>query len=177
MRNKRPVVLWTFFACGMLPVLFLITGCGSPPRSEHSPGTLSTNEQRALTIATERAIEQAGLNAAFLGDKRLFVDVRGIGVADLGKQHVQGTIIPLIQNQGATVEFDKSKADSVLITYIRIAGVERLIKDTWHQTRGDVELIFQRSIGGDVVEKQGIGSVTITYSKGFLGLFPNEKIR
>ena len=65
---------------------FLTTGCQDEIQRTTSAGILATNEQRVLTMATERAIKQAGLDASFLGDKKLYLDVRNVGMADLGRQ-------------------------------------------------------------------------------------------
>lgn len=176
MKSMNGVVLKAMTVWFVLSIS-LTASCEDNIQRLTSPGILSTNEQRALTMATERAIEQAGLDASFLGDKKLYLDVRNIGAADLGRQHVAGMLVPLLENQGAIIEFDESNADSILITYIRIAGVERERKGDWNKTRGDVELGFQRKIGGNMIEKRGIGSVTITYDKGLFGMFPNESIR
>ena len=156
-----------------IAAMVMTAGCEAP-ETITSPGTLSTSEQRALNIATERAIKQAGLDAAFLGEESLFIDVRGAAMGDLGKQHVASIIVPLIEQQGATISLDQKSTESTLVCYIRIAGVEREKKEKFERTSADVELGFQKRIHGDLIEKRGIGNVTI--EKGdFFG--PYEKIK
>lgn len=143
-------------------------------------GVLSAMHQRALNAATARAIERAGIDEGFLGPEKVYVDVKAVGAADLGKQHVTGAVLAELETLGAHLVDDPTQADSTISCFINVAGTDpgegEFLFWKWKEVKADVELSFKKTTGQVVIKKQGVG--TATYNETwFLGLGPKTKIK
>ena len=169
-------------AVSLLAVFILATaGCSTteilPPSNV---GVLSAMHQRALNVATARAIERAGIDENFLGPGKVYVDVKAVGAADLGKQHVRGAVIAELDTIGQIMLDNPSQADSLISCYIHVAGTDpdegAFLFWKWESVKADVELSFSKTAGRKVIKKQGVG--TATYSETwFLGFGPETRIK
>lgn len=143
-------------------------------------GVLSAMHQRAMNAATVRAIEQAGIDEDFLGPGRIYIDVKAVGSADLGKQHVSGAILAELDALGAHILEDPAQADSTIYCFINVAGTDpadgKFLFWKWEEVKADVELSFSKTTGLKVIKKQGVG--TATYKETwFFGMGPETKIK
>jgi len=163
--------------------LFIVTvnGCSTteiPPPT--NVGVLSAMHQRALNAATIRAIEQAGIDELFLGPEKIYVDVKAVGAADLGKQHVMGAVLAELDTLGARLIDDPAQADSTVSCFINVAGTDpdegKFLFWKWKEVKADVELSLKKTTGQVMIKKQGVG--TARYNETwFLGLGPERKIK
>lgn len=64
-------------------------------------GVLSAMHQRALNAATVKAVEQAGVDEMFVGSESIYLDIKAMSSADLGKQHVSGAVTLEFETRGA----------------------------------------------------------------------------
>jgi hypothetical protein len=162
-------------------VIMTAAGCSTtkilPPTNV---GVLSAMQQRALNEATVRAVEQAGINEFFLGSDKIYIDVKAVGAADLGKQHVTGAVLAELETIGATTVKDPARANSIVSCFINVAGTDpadgEFLFWKWKDVKADVQLSFTKTTGQIVIKKQGVGKAT--YSETwFLGFGPETKIR
>jgi hypothetical protein len=187
-RLIKAVVIWPVADAPKLwrlsIVLFIMGGAGCATKTEILPptnvGVLSAMHQRALNAATTRAIEQAGIDESFLGPEKVYLDVKAVGAADLGKQHVSGAVLSELDTLGAVVVDDPSAADSTVSCLIHVAGTDpdkgEFLFWKWKEVKADVELSFAKTIGQKVIKKRGVG--TATYNETwFLGFGPETKIK
>ena len=165
-------------------VLILIAAAGGCSTTEITPptnvGVLSAMHQRALNAATVRAIEQAGIDEFFLGIEKIYLDVKAVGAADLGKQHVAGAVLAELDTLGAHLLDDPTQADSTVSCFINVAGTDpdegEFLFWRWKEVKADVQLSFKKTTGQVAIKKQGVG--TATYNETwFLGLGPETKIK
>ena len=163
--------------------LYIVTvsGCNSmeiPPPT--NVGVLSAMQQRALNAATVRAIKQAGVDEFFLGPEKIYVDVKAVGAADLGKQHVAGAVLAELDTLGTGFLDDPTQADSTVSCFINVAGTDpgegEFLFWKWKKVKADVELSFKKTTGQVVIKKQGVGKATYNET-WFLGLGPKRKIK
>lgn len=167
--------------CSMA-LLVVAAGCGTTV--EVSPatnvGVLSAMHQRALNAATVRAIEQAGVDEYFLGSGKVYLDVKAVGAADLGKQHVSGAVLAELDTLGAVILDDPTKAASTVHCFIHVAGTDpeegEFLFWKWKEVKADVELGFSKVTAQKVMKKQGVGKATYSES-WFLGIGPETKIK
>lgn len=164
--------------------LLLVTATGCSTNVEVMPpvsvGVLSAMHQRALNAATARAIEQAGINEDFVAPQRIYVDVKAVGAADLGKQHVSGAVLSELDTLGAVIVDDPTTADSTVSCFIHVAGTDpdegEFLLWKWKEVKADVELSFTKTAGQKVIKKQGVGKATYNET-WFIGLGPETKIK
>jgi len=162
-------------------VIMTAAGCSTvevqPPTNV---GVLSAMHQRALNAATVRAIEQAGVDEFFVGSEKIYIDVKAVGAADLGKQHVTGSVLSELETIGASTVKDPAGADSTIACFIHVAGTDpgegEFLFWKWKTVKADVELNFTKATGQKVIKKQGVGKAT--YSETwFFGFGPETKIK
>jgi len=164
--------------------LYIVTvsGCSStePPRPTSKIGVLSATHQRALNAATVRAIEQAGVDEFFLGPEKIYVDVKAVGAADLGKQHVAGAVLAELDTLGAHSVNDPAQADTTVSCFIHVAGMDpsegEFLFWKWKEVKADVELSFKKTTDQIATKKQGVGKATYNET-WFLGMGPERKIK
>jgi hypothetical protein len=166
-------------------VLFLLAaGTGCATNVEVTPqvtaGVLSAMHQRALNAATTRAVEQAGIDEDFMASEKIYIEVKAVGAADLGKQHVSGAVLSELDTLGAVILDDPARADSTVTCLIHVAGTDpgdgEFLFWKWKEIKADVELSFNKTAGQKVIKKRGVG--TATYSETwFLGFGPETKIK
>jgi hypothetical protein len=168
---------------GLFLVLMLgALGCESEPKlmSPTAVGVLSAMHQRALNVATTRAIEQAGIDEEFLGPGKTSVEVKSVGAADLGKQHVSGAVMAELDTMGARLVDDPALADSVISCFINVAGTDpdegEFLFWKWKEVKADVQLTFSKASGAAVIKKQGVGAAVYNET-WFLGMGPETKIK
>ena len=174
-----------FTKAALVSLIFLsmvaLAGCSTtemlPPSNI---GVLSAMHQRALNAATARAIEQAGVDEEFLGPGNVFLDIKAVGAADLGKQHVNGTVMAELDTLGARILDSPARADATISCFINVAGTDaddgEFLFWKWEEVKADVVLSFSKTTGRQVIKKQGVG--TATYNETwFLGFGPETKIR
>jgi len=176
-RLTKVVVIWP-------AVLFIMGAAGCATNVEVTPqvsvGVLSAMHQRALNAATTRAIEQAGINEDFVAPEKVYVEVKAVGAADLGKQHVSGAVLSELDTLGAVIVDDPTAADSTVTCFIHVAGTDpdegEFLFWRWKEVKADVELSFAKTVGQKVIKKRGVG--TAKYNETwFLGFGPETKIK
>lgn len=167
----------------LLVLLFIVAAAGCSTTEilpSTNVGVLSAMHQRALNVATARAIEQAGIDESFLGPGKIYVDVKAVGAADLGKQHVTGAVLAELDTLGAHFLDDPTQADSTISCFINVAGTDpdegEFLFWKWEEVKADVELSFKKTTGQKVVKKQGVGVATYNET-WFLGFGPETKIK
>ena len=166
----------------VLLYIMTVSGCSStePPRPTSKIAVLSAMHQRALNAATVRAIEKAGVDEFFLGPEKIYIDVKAVGAADLGKQHVAGAILAELDTLGARPVNDPAQADSTVSCFIHVAGMDpgegEFLFWKWKEVKADVELSFNKTIGRLTTKKKGVGKATYNET-WFLGLGPERKIK
>jgi hypothetical protein len=179
MKNSTENVLKMTLVFGIIPLMLVASGC-TTTMPVGGTGVLSSYQQKALNLATQRAIDQAGIDAKFLGNEKLYVDIKGVGSADLGKQHVSGRILSILANKGANIVDDKSTADSVLVCNLNLAGVDTQVGPTLLgrkiDTKADVGLEFKKGQGPQVIQKNGTGTA-LFHQEWFLGFGPSESLK
>ncbi len=179
MKNSAKDVLKTTLVFGVIPLMLVASGC-TTTMPVGGTGVLSTYQQKTLNLATQRAIDQAGIDAKFLGNEKLYVDIKGVGSADLGKQHVSGKILSILESKGANIVEDKSTAESVLVCNLSLAGVDTQFGPTLFgrkiDTKADVGLEFKKGQGSQVVQKNGSGTA-LFHQEWFLGFGPSESLK
>jgi len=172
--NAVIVLLVTLF-------IMIVSGCSSMDiPTPTNVGLLSAMHQRALNAATVRAIKQAGVDEFFLGPEKIYVDVKAVGAADLGKQHVAGAVLAELDTLGTHSVDDPAQADSTVSCFINVAGTDpgegEFLFWKWKKVKADVELSFKKTTGQVVIKKQGVGKATYNET-WFLGLGPERKIK
>jgi hypothetical protein len=178
MKNSIKTVSRMTLALGAILLMFVASGC-TATMPVGGTGVLSSYQQKALNLATQRAIDQAGIDANFLGNEKLYVDIKGVGSADLGKQHVSGRILSILGDKGANIVEDKSTADSVLVCSLNLAGVDTQVGPTLFgrkiDTKADVGLEFKKEQGPQVIKKNGTGTA-LFHQEWFFGFGPSESL-
>lgn len=162
----------------LMVVLLIFSGCTATMPTQSS-GVLSANQQRTLNLATDRAIEMANINPERIEGKNVFTDVRGVGAADLGKQHVSAYIKSKMENIGVNAVEEKDASDVQIVFNLDIAGVDtqfgKFLFWRWIDTKAHIDMRL-KIINGSVSEKKGVG--TASFNQGwFLGLGPTEKLK
>ena len=171
-------------AITLLVAVFILAAAGCETTqhvvAQTKVGVLSAMHQRALNAATVRAIEQAGIDAGFLGPGKIYVDVKAVGAADLGKQHVSGAVQSELDTLAAQIVDDQAQADSTISYFINVAGTDpdkgAFLLWNWKEVKADVELSFKKTTGQEVVSKRGVGAATYRET-WFLGMGPETKIK
>lgn len=175
------IFIKTVFVSFVTSVIIATGGCTTTEiMSPTNAGVLSAMHQRALNTATVRAIEQAGIDELFLGSEKIYIDVKAVGPADLGKQHVAGAVIDELDTIGATIVDDPNASDSTVSCFINVAGTDpdegELLFWRWKKVKADVELSFTKATSQKIIKKQGVG--TATYNETwFFDLGPETKIQ
>jgi hypothetical protein len=177
---SKKLVKVLFVSLASLSIIALV-GCSTvkvqPPTNV---GVLSAMHQRALNAATVRAIEQAGISELLAGSEKIYIDVKAVGAADLGKQHVTGSVLAEMENMGASVVKDPSQANSTVTCHINVAGTDpsdgEFLFWKWKEVKADVELDFTKTTGQKVIKKQGVGKATYNET-WFFGFGPETKIK
>ena len=165
--------------CIVLSILY-ISGC-SATRPTGSTGVLSSIQQKALNLATERAVQQAYMDATTsqLKEKDIYLDIFGVGVADLGKQHVSGQISSLLQRKGLKIVRSKDLAGTTITCNLNLAGVDTRYGAFlfWKSidTIAEVELILEVPRNGFMEKRKGNG-VSKFHQGWFLGIGPSESL-
>lgn len=161
-------------------VIMYISGC-SVTRPTGSTGVLSSIQQKTLNLATERAVQQAGVEASLLEGKKIYFDISGVGAADLGKQHVSTQVSLLLQRKGARIVDNKNSSDSTIDCDLNIAGV-----DTRHNaflfwrsidTIAEVDLMFEILHNDGISEKRKGKGISTFHQGWFLGIGPSESLK
>ena len=60
----------------------------------------------------------------FLGNEKMYFDVKAVGSADLGKQHVSGAVLSELDTIGAQFAAERAQADSTISYLIHVAGTD-----------------------------------------------------
>lgn len=121
-------------------------GC-SAKATPFSTGVLSTVQQRVLTEATDRAFDEAGINAKLFdklfGKSKIKLTFDTVGEGDLGRKHVQG----LVENKVRSLSGGLDEGGKHMHCSILLAGVD--VTDSGlgpvyyvRRTKGDVHLRF-----------------------------------
>ena len=171
---KHALCLWAILA------ILYISGC-SATRPTGSTGVLSSIQQKALNLATERAIQRAygNVDTSPLKGKKIYIDIGTVGAADLGRQHVNTQISPLLQNMGLKIVNSRDLSDSTIACDLNIAGVDTRYGDflfwRWIDTIAEVDLALDNPRNGNTGKLKGNG-IAKFHQGWFLGIGPSESL-
>ena len=157
-----------------------VGGCQSTIPTAAS-GVLSNIHQKTLALATERAMAAAGIDHSVFGNAKVLATCRGVGQADLGKQHVESVVMEELRKQGVTIVDDPSAATATASFALYNAGVDvkqgSFLFSRWIDTIGEVRLRMEFAEGGGApVQREGAGTAKF-HQAWFMDMGPSESLK
>jgi len=162
-------------------VMSVFLGGCSATLSAGATGVLSTIQQKTLNLATKRSLDSAGIDAKFLGEKPYYLIFSDIGQADIGKQHVCGTVRSEIRERGGRNVDNQQDSDCILECTIHVAGIDTRpgkipLIVSWIDTRAEVDISVNKKCGQNIDTKRGSESAKFNQVWIF-GFGPSESLK